>query len=195
MPDLEDDVATTLGAAVLDANVLYPIHLCDALLRCAEARLYRPRWSAEILDELGRNLRGRIGAEQAERRIRAMNDAFPRAIASESAYRHLIDAMMNHLKDRHVVALAVAIGARRILTSNLRDFPDHALLPFGVTAMSPDDFLNMLLDREPKRVRAVIERQAASYRQPPMNVSELLDQLALLAPKFAARVGRIAEEA
>lgn len=193
LPDLEDDVATTLGAAVLDANVLYPIHLCDALLRCAEARLYRPRWSAEILDELGRNLRGRIGAEQAERRIRVMNDAFPRAIVSE--YRHLIDAMMNHPKDRHVVALAVAIGARRILTSNLRDFPDHALLPFGVTAMSPDDFLNMLLDRESARVRAVIERQAASYRQPAMTPSELLDRLALHTPMFAARVGQTSEEA
>ena len=42
--------------AVLDANVLYPFGVRDALLRFAEAGLYRARWSAEILDEWTRNL-------------------------------------------------------------------------------------------------------------------------------------------
>ncbi len=42
--------------AVLDANVLYPFGVRDALLRFAEAGLYRAHWSAEILNEWTQNL-------------------------------------------------------------------------------------------------------------------------------------------
>jgi len=42
--------------ALLDACVLLPYQLCDLLLRLAEAEMYRPLWSAEILDEVRRNL-------------------------------------------------------------------------------------------------------------------------------------------
>lgn len=41
----------TFGA-VLDANVLVPVALADVLLGAAEAGLYRPLWSARILDEV-----------------------------------------------------------------------------------------------------------------------------------------------
>jgi len=37
--------------ALLDANVLHPISLCDVLLRLAEKGLFQPRWSDEILNE------------------------------------------------------------------------------------------------------------------------------------------------
>ena len=42
--------------AVLDASVLYPLPLRDTLLRVAEAELYDPCWSEQILDEVARNL-------------------------------------------------------------------------------------------------------------------------------------------
>ncbi|GEM_PF-5994529 len=42
--------------AVLDACVLVPSVVADTLLRCAEQGLYRPLWSAEILDEVRRHL-------------------------------------------------------------------------------------------------------------------------------------------
>jgi hypothetical protein len=38
--------------ALLDANVLYPAYLRDALLRLAEAEIYQVRWSRQILDEM-----------------------------------------------------------------------------------------------------------------------------------------------
>jgi hypothetical protein len=41
---------------VLDTCVIYPAHLRDTLLRQAERGLYRALWSADILDELHRNL-------------------------------------------------------------------------------------------------------------------------------------------
>lgn len=39
-------------AALLDACVLLPYHLCDILLRLAEKGTYRVLWSAEILGRL-----------------------------------------------------------------------------------------------------------------------------------------------
>ena len=41
---------------MLDANVLYPAYLRDALLRLAEAEIYQVRWSCKILDEMARNI-------------------------------------------------------------------------------------------------------------------------------------------
>jgi hypothetical protein len=46
--------------------------------------------------------------------------------------------MKNHPKDRHVAACAVAGEADLIVTSNVRDFK---LLPEGIAAVTPDDFL------------------------------------------------------
>jgi hypothetical protein len=41
---------------VLDACVLYPMHLRDVLLQAAAEGLYQAYWSKEILDEATRNL-------------------------------------------------------------------------------------------------------------------------------------------
>ena len=43
-------------SALLDACVLMPINLTDVLLRLAKAGTFRPLWSAEVLDEVRRNL-------------------------------------------------------------------------------------------------------------------------------------------
>lgn len=40
----------------LDANVVFGYPLRDTLLRAVEAELYRPAWSDEVWDEVGRNL-------------------------------------------------------------------------------------------------------------------------------------------
>jgi hypothetical protein len=41
---------------VVDANVLYPLTLRDTVLRAAAAGFYQLRWSADILEEMERNL-------------------------------------------------------------------------------------------------------------------------------------------
>jgi hypothetical protein len=46
---------------VLDANVLAPALVCDLYLRLAEEpRLYSPRWTVDILDEVHRTQLGKL---------------------------------------------------------------------------------------------------------------------------------------
>ena len=107
--------------------------------------------------------------------------AFPTAVITD--FEHLIDRMPNHPKDRHVLAAAVAVNIRWIVTINLRDFPDGALRELGVLAISPDAFLGMLMDARPAEVIETLGAQLAS-RQP----STVLDQLQRHAPQFVERV-------
>jgi len=49
-------------AVLLDACVLAPFSVCDLFLRLAEEpRLYRPRWSEEILAEVRRTQIDKLG--------------------------------------------------------------------------------------------------------------------------------------
>ena len=54
-------------SALLDACVLYPVGVRDLLLCVAERRVFVPYWSAEILDEVERNIvnDGRLFSLQA----------------------------------------------------------------------------------------------------------------------------------
>jgi predicted nucleic acid-binding protein len=174
--------------AVLDANVLIPNALCDLLLRLAEEDVYLPRWSPHILDEIRRNLPA-LPLEAIERRISFMNAAFGTALVVE--YEELIPQMTNHIKDRHVLAAAVACDADRIITCNMRDFPQESCEPHGVEAEHPDDFLCGLWDREPHLMLRVVIRQAADTgrRGPRLTPGEVLDYLASAgARRFADTV-------
>jgi predicted nucleic acid-binding protein len=174
--------------AVLDASVLIPAALNDTLLLTAEARFYRVRWSNDILEEVQRNLvaAGLTDVDRAARRIAAMRRAFPRAPVR--GYQTLIENMTNHPKDRHVLAAAVAVRAKIIVTNNLRDFPEHALAPYQIAALSPDDFLVRLDDLNPGSMIDIVKRQASFMLRPPMTPHDVLDRLTSHAPSLAARL-------
>jgi predicted nucleic acid-binding protein len=174
--------------AVLDASVLFPAALRDTLLRAAHEGLYRPHWSDAILVEVYRNLieTGRTSQRQAQSLIATMQEAFPDATVT--GFEPLVDRMTNHPKDRHVLAAAVAAGAQVIVTSNVRDFPERALGPFKVEAHSPDTFLVALFDAAPEQMVRILTEQAADLHAPPMTIEEVLDQIAVPAPGFAALV-------
>ncbi|MBL7501288.1 PIN domain-containing protein [Frankia sp. CNm7] len=176
--------------ALLDTCVLYPAYLCDTLLRLAEADAYRPLWSADILDELRRNvIDAGLPAERVDRRIGNMRRYFPDAAVT--GYEHLVDGMTNDPKDRHVLAAAVRAKAEIIVTFNLRDFPEPALKPYDVVAIHPDDFLLDQLDLHPALTVEVLEDQAASYRREPTTIAGLLPLLERTGlPRFAAEVHR-----
>ncbi len=176
--------------AVLDTSALFPALLCDTLLRLADADLYQPLWSGDILEELRRSLiRAGVDANAVDRRLARMRYAFREA--EVKGYEHLVTAMSNHPKDRHVLAAAVRSGAGLIVTFNVSDFPPAALDPHEIEAVTPDSFLLDQLDLAPELALDVLRQQMADYSRPPMSFSELLNALERAgAPQFAREVRR-----
>lgn len=168
---------------VLDANVLYPFTLRDTLLRAAAEGMFQPYWSAEILDEAMRNLVASttITTVQAASLRAAMEGAFPEA--DVTGYEALATGLSNDPKDRHVVAAAIKAGAQVIVTMNLRDF---RILPEGLEAQSPDDFLSNLFDLDPDVMIELLREQAAALRRPARSFEEIVEALAKMVPEFAA---------
>lgn len=173
---------------VLDANVLYPYRMRDALLRSAEAGLFRARWSPAILDEWRRSLlvrrpelEGSIDAQ-----IRAMARAFPESCVTGG------DALIASLdlpdaNDRHVLATAIRTGAEHIVTENLKDFPQGALEPFGITAVTADDFLSSTSEPYPGDAFRAMRTMRRAYGNPPFSPSEFIfDLQAKGLPKLAS---------
>ncbi|MEV6311689.1 PIN domain-containing protein [Streptomyces sp. NPDC051840] len=175
--------------AVLDTCVLFPNYLRDTLLRLAEAELYEPLWSSDILDELTRNVALRIGDVRAKALVGAMACTFPDSLVS--GYEALLPAIVNDPKDRHVLAAGVRGQAHAVVTSNVKDFPQESADPYGIQVQRPDDFLLDLLDLAPAEVNTVLRVQAGSYRREPRDLHGLLDRLdAGGAPLFAAEFRR-----
>ena len=93
---------------LLDANVLYPFQVRDAILRFAEAGLFRARWSQQIIDEWTRNLiENRPHLEESIRsQEQAIAEAFPEAMVE--GYEYLVPALkLPDEDDRHVLAAAI----------------------------------------------------------------------------------------
>lgn len=176
--------------ALLDANVLYPAYLRDALLRMAEAGTYQVRWSREILDEMSRNIlknNPSLPRERIERLVRIMEGAFPEAMVS--VHESLIDAMTNAPGDRHVLAAAIGGGADVIVTSNVRDFPPSACGPYGVEIQKPDEFMCDLWNaHDAGHLLSAIEDWASHLKTPPLTTEELLEKLAGTVPRFSRLV-------
>jgi hypothetical protein len=171
---------------VLDACVLVPQSLCDLLLRLAEEpRLYRPVWTAEIMEEAHRALTQRIPKKwpkaSADRWRAAITLAFPEAnVASPTA---LIAKVTNHPGDRHVLAAAIMAGSQEIVTSNLRHFRAEALAPWKIKALSPDEFLLELYSLNPANVMHKVDLM--SRRDAGGRTRELLRKH---APIFVGRI-------
>jgi hypothetical protein len=168
---------------VVDANVLFPLTLRDTVLRAAAAGFYQLRWSAQILDEMERNLvsTGTMAADKAARLRATMEKHFPEA--EVTGYASLVAGLSNHEKDRHVVAAAVKAGAQVITTANLKDF---APLPDGIEAQSPDEFLCNLFDLDAETFVEMLREQSADLAKPPVTLDELLERLARVVPELIA---------
>ncbi|GAA3022594.1 PIN domain-containing protein [Actinokineospora globicatena] len=162
--------------AFLDTCVLLKPYVCDTLLTIAESGLFRPLWSIGVLDELARNLAKRgLSEAQVSHRIEQMTHHF--SDANVTGYEHLVPAMENDPKDRHVLAAAVRGGAASLVTENLKDFPKHALDRYGIAAVHQDEFLQDQLDLSPRLVSAALQRQVSRHRKYPRSVDDLLDVL------------------
>lgn len=176
--------------ALLDANLFVPTWVADPLLSLAEAHLYEPAWSQEIMDEAKRAIMKvrHASAARAEDYLSAVNQAFPFA-KTDSRETADVDIELPDADDRHVAVSALQAGASVIVTYNLKDFPASALVPFGLHAESPDTFLTGIFDRHPHETLNAMRRLVASKHHPPRTMSEEIGRLQTLGlPSFAERL-------
>ncbi len=171
---------------VLDANVLYGIEVTDLLLTLATRRLFRPHWSPQILEEVRRNLALRDDLEMSSinRRIAFMNRALPGGEVEIPTA--LIDAMPVNEKDRHVLALAVHVGAPTIVTNNLKDFPPALCAPHGVEALNADEFVLHQVHLYRDGVIGCIDAIAARRKRRPKNREDIIARLSAELPDAMA---------
>ncbi|WP_232548905.1 PIN domain-containing protein [Propioniciclava soli] len=174
---------------VYDANVLYPSTLRDVLIRVGLARLASPKWTEQILDEVFGNLRKNrpdLDPARLERTRRLMNDAI--RDVTVTGYEHLVDQLkLPDPGDRHVLAAAIHAGGQVIVTRNLRDFPAHALSPWGIEAQHPDAFLTGLRAAHPDVLDGIVTAIARAWGGDATAV-DVLDRLAVDAPRTAGLV-------
>jgi len=173
--------------ALLDANVLHPMVLCDLLMRLSHRGLYRALWSRHILEETKRSIlrrRADLSDDILQRRMDAMNEALPDA--QVVGYDNLLLSLPALGEDAHVLAAAIVGGADVIVTQNTRDFPEPTLAPYRIAVQTPDEFLVDQWWLSPGDVRSAIDSQAAGTSRPPLSVRDVLRNLDRIVPQFVA---------
>lgn len=169
---------------VLDSNILFSIELTDLFLTFATQRLIEIRWSEEILNEVRRSLEmsGRLSPVAIDRRLAAMQRALPDATVEVP--HTLIAQMRVEANDRHVLALAVAVGADAIVTFNVRDFPADYCSSLGVEVLTPDDFATTTLHDDSVGVMKALQEIVGRRKLPSVTVGDLLDRWQVQLPRF-----------
>ncbi len=117
---------------VLDACVLIPMPLADTLLRMAEApRLYLPRWSQTIMEEVTRNLISKwdMPPEKALRREEELRRHFPEAWVE--GFETLIDVLTNDPKGRQCPRYRGSLPFRTDCHLQPAALPASTLIPQG----------------------------------------------------------------
>jgi hypothetical protein len=167
-------------SAVIDANVLFSATIRDLLIRGHMAGIIRIHWTDRILDETFaaiEEVRPGLDPERLARTRRLMNAATRGADMTDLVDNtiHIDETLAPDLDDLHVVRAAASIGAD-IVSWNLDDFPAILLEPFGIVAMSPDEFLRSQVATQGDAIMRVIERQASELRSPPTTPELLLQR-------------------
>ena len=180
---------------LLDANVLYPISVCDFILTASSHHLLaRPIVSAEILDEAARNItadRPDLEPARIERRfnaVRAATDGHDQPVT-----RRVADTSIINTKDRHVLAAALQHDVDYIVTNDtpLRDEitvwlthrPRRHKL---IAAISPDQLTAALIGESPSEVVAAVIAMATRLQNPTRTVLEVVAALSNSLPAIAS---------
>lgn len=174
----------------IDANVFVAAWTLDVLLTLADRGAIEPVWSEAVLDEARAAVNRVHGTDAGARYIAAAERAFPYAMADFDE-RSLADIELPDPDDCHVVAAALAGSCDVIVTYNVRDFPADALVPFGLRALRPDDFLMEVATANPDGAMAAVRSLVAVKSRPPRTMEEELTGLrANMLTRFADFVER-----
>jgi predicted nucleic acid-binding protein len=171
---------------VLDANILAESAISDLFLRLSEEpKLVSLRWTEKIWEEARRALVSKLGwpEETADSRIAAAQANFPEAMITD--YEGFIEKCTNDPKDRHILAAAIRGKVETIVTMNVKHFKEADLVPWGVTASYPGEYLKVLYDLDEGVVVSVLHRMAAVRKK---TLIEMLSRLSAGIPSFTAHV-------
>lgn len=177
--------------AVLDADVLVPILVCDLLLTAFDHDLYQPVVTPKILDEVERNLiraHSALPADRLRARVDHMRAALRRHTVADSDAGSAVVGV--NAKDRHVVAAALASDARVVVTNDRRLQREIADLGSSLRAVSADEFAVSLMDSDARGMRAVVDTLVVKRARRPVTRDELLERLDTAVPAFVARQWR-----
>lgn len=164
---------------LLDANVLYPAPVRDALMQLAVTDLFKARWTVDIHREwIEALLRNDSHLDRAAlERTRKLMDASVRDCLV-TGYERLIPSLeLPDSDDRHVLAAAIVGRCDAIVTQNLKDFPAEALAPFGIETQHPDDFFCNQLSLAPGLVCSALRKVRARLKNPSKTSEEYLSVL------------------
>jgi predicted nucleic acid-binding protein len=167
-------------SAVLDACVLHPVWMKGALLWMAEEGLYRPLWSAQILDEWQISLARRfpdLAPEKLARQRELMIGGFEEALVSipEELLKFPQDILPDP-KDNHVLFAAICGRADAIVTTNLKDFPADIMRDFELEVRHPDDFLLDIITLDGKRAVAALQNHRNSLTKSNPNAVDYVER-------------------
>ncbi len=180
--------------ALFDANVLYSAPVTDLVMELASTHLFRARWSDHIHEEwIASVLKDRpdLTRDQLERRRSQMDSALHQPCVT--GYDGLIGALeLPDPDDRHVLAAAIEGRADVIVTYNMKDFPGERLLPHGVEAQHPDEFLNFQRTLNETLFITCVKNIRARLTEPVIEANQYIENLnACQLPTIAAELYKV----
>jgi predicted nucleic acid-binding protein len=166
-------------SAVIDACVLYSAPLRGLLLNLATVKSIRPFWTDKIHDEwIGHLLLNRpdLSRENLEQTRRIMELHFPSGLVQ--GYEPLISTLqLPDPKDQHVLAAAIHINAKYIVTSDQSGFPKTILESYDIEALSPDEFISRLIKDNSRRVLQAVRNNRLKLTRPAITADQYIETL------------------
>ncbi|MGQ0624879.1 MAG: PIN domain-containing protein [Sporichthyaceae bacterium] len=173
----------TISVVLADANILFSRTLRDYFLHLADAGAIEIHWSQQILDEMSRNLRKRIGLDQSgtDRLEELMNNYIEYALITVDPgdLASVADVAMD-ANDRHVLAAALSAEADVLLTDNTAHFPSEWLAEHHIALFDSATLLTRLAETFPDKLVAAHRRTVRLSRK---SEAEVLSTLAKITGK------------
>lgn len=183
--------------ALLDACVLYPMAMADALMSLATAGLFAAKWTTRIeaewirsLEENRPDLQGRLDYRREQ-----MREAVPDWEVDEQAWTICARGLeLPDPDDVHVLAAALAGHADCIVTANLKDFPAEVVAQLGIEVIHPDQFIVAQWDLDQLVAVAAFKRMRARWKKPQASAEDFAAAMERGAlPATAQRLREAAE--
>ena len=154
---------------LLDACVLHPLAMADALMSLASAGLFAAKWTQKIesewiasIERRRPDLKGRLGYRRDQ-----MREAVPDWEVDERAWQALAQGLtLPDPDDVHVLAAALAGRADCIVTANTRDFPLETVAPLGIDIIDPDQFIVAQWEMDQLTAITAFKRMRARWKKP-----------------------------